>query len=66
MTLTLPTGLLALDPRPQLGAPAGGDRPRRAALVERDATRGGQLEQLLALLPLARAAQEQPAEQTQA
>src|SRR4051794_7402392 len=52
-----------LDALSQLRPAARGDGPRGPALVERDASRGGEVEQLLALLALARAAQEEPAEE---
>src|SRR3982751_1862484 len=45
---------LALEALAQLAAPAGGHRPRRAAVGQRDAVFGGEVEQRLALLALAR------------
>src|SRR3954471_6645348 len=73
-TTTLISGSCSLDTRrgrlsaglealAQLGAAAGGHGAGRAAVGELDAAGGGEVEQLLALLALARAAQEQPAEQ---
>src|SRR4051794_13445289 len=47
----------------ELLAASGGDGPRRAALIELDALRRGEVEQLLALLPLARRLPEQPPEE---
>src|SRR5918998_342140 len=53
------------DPPAQLVPAAGCDGTRGAALVEGDAAGLGELEQLLALLPLARGAQEEPAAERQ-
>src|SRR3954447_10628576 len=52
-----------VDPLAQRVAATGGDRARGALLGELDPARGGELDELLALLALARGAQEQPAEQ---
>src|SRR3954453_11504487 len=51
------------QPAAQLVAAAGRHRSCRAALVELDAALGREVEQLLALLALAREAQEEPREQ---
>ena len=59
----LPPVARRLEPLAQVGAAAGGDRARGAALGELVAARLGEVEQLLALLGLARGAQEQPGEQ---
>src|SRR4051812_14812843 len=56
---------LALDPVAQLRAAAGGDRPGGAPLAQRDAATTREVEQLLALPPLAGGGDEQPAEQAQ-
>src|SRR3954470_4401452 len=56
---------LAFDPVAQLGPATGRDRARRTTLVERHAAPAGEVEQLLALLALARGAHEEPAEQAQ-
>src|SRR3954453_6041700 len=54
---------VVLEAGAQLAAAARRDRPRRAAVGEPDAAGGGEVEQLLALVALARGAHEQPAEE---
>src|SRR3954469_20926574 len=59
-----PAGRLAgLQPAAQLGAAACGHRARGPALGELDAAGAGEVQELLALVGLARGAQEQPAQE---